>query len=63
MLCPICGMQSDTTSVICSKHVSIIYDLTGRVIQYRDYPYQPYQDYRNVRILKYDDNGKFIKEF
>lgn len=65
MLCPICGMQSDTTSVVCSKHVSIIYDTCGRVISYWDYPYKPWQDYRSneVRILKYDDNGNDLRFF
>jgi hypothetical protein len=36
MLCPICGMQSNTTSAICPKHISITYDSNGKVIAWQD---------------------------
>ena len=31
-LCPICGMPSDTSSRICSKHYPLIYDSSGKLI-------------------------------
>ncbi len=40
MLCPICGMESKTTSVVCSKHVSITYDGKGKVISWQDYDWR-----------------------
>ena len=36
-LCPVCGMTSDTTSRVCSKHQSVIYDQRGNIIGYKDY--------------------------
>ncbi len=36
-LCPVCGMQSETTSGVCSKHISVTYDSQGNVIDYKDY--------------------------
>ena len=36
MLCPICGLQSDTTSVVCSKHISVTYDSKGKIIGWTD---------------------------
>ena len=36
-LCPVCGMQSDTTNRVCSKHQSITYDQYGNVVSYNDY--------------------------
>ncbi len=36
-LCPVCGMQSETTSRVCSKHINVTYDQYGNVIRYTDY--------------------------
>ena len=35
-LCPICGLPSNSTSRVCPKHISIIYDSNGKVITYQD---------------------------
>ncbi len=35
-LCPICGMQSNTTSRVCSKHLNVTYDVQGNVVDYKN---------------------------
>ncbi len=36
-LCPVCGMQSGSTSRVCSKHISVTYDAQGNVLRYTDW--------------------------
>ncbi len=36
-LCLVCGMQSNTTSRVCSKHVGVTYDAQGNALSYTDY--------------------------
>jgi len=48
MLCPICGMESKSTSVICPKHTSITYDKDGKVISWNDYDFITYLPDGNV---------------
>jgi hypothetical protein len=35
--CPICGGYSDTTSLICAKHLWFIYDKDGKLIDRVDF--------------------------
>lgn len=35
-LCPICGLPSDSSSVICTKHTIIVYNSKGEVVDYSD---------------------------
>lgn len=35
-LCPICGLPSGTSSRICNKHISFLYDANGNLIDYQD---------------------------
>ena len=35
-ICPVCGLCSGNTSLVCSKHCSITYDSQGKVINFRD---------------------------
>ena len=36
-LCPVCGMQSGSTSRVCPKHISVTSDTQGNVLRYTDY--------------------------
>ena len=35
-ICPIFGLCSEITSLVCSKHCSITYDSQGKVINFKD---------------------------
>ena len=36
-LCPVCGEQSQLTSRLCGKHMSVTYDSYGNVLSYADW--------------------------
>jgi len=36
MNCPVCGLPSPTTSVVCPTHIVIVYGSNGEIISYTD---------------------------
>ena len=36
-VCPICGLSSETTSLVCSRHLSIAYDSFGKPVSWVDF--------------------------
>lgn len=54
-LCPVCGLPSEGTSRVCSKHINITYDSFGHIVRHQDIPNDtPLEKYRIV-------NGKLYR--
>ena len=52
MLCPICGLNSNTTSVICSSHMGFIYGSYGEIVAVLEWISNKNYGYSYWRIQK-----------